>query len=156
MPRCLALLARYLRFGPEPVQLQLTFVCSGSGPTPIDLSKATKLRDAVFWPVSPTVAWIITTLETITPKHQDLRQISIQIPFNFFFINADAAANVRRIIGETNYKEWLDLDRLVRFWESRLVHLRVTLDTSTGEIKQNIKCYVGCLLPEAMERGILI
>ena len=41
----------------------------GSGPAPIDFSKVTKPKDVVFRPGSRRVEWVVTTLQTITPKH---------------------------------------------------------------------------------------
>ena len=133
----------------------LSFV-AGSGPTSIDLSKASKLRDVVFWPMSPTVTWIVTALETVAPKHRDLRQILIHIPFDLFFINAYARDSVRRIIGEAAFKELLGLDDLlVRLWESRSVRPKVTLHTSMKEVKQGVKYCIGYLIPETTKRGII-
>ena len=129
---------------------------AGSGPVFVDLSKTRKLRYVIFWPVSPTVAWIIVTLQTITPKHRDLQRISIHIPFDFLFTNAYTAAKARRIIGEVIYKEWLDLDHfLVQFWESCSIRPKVTLGVSTREVKQNMRCCTECLFPETTKRGIV-
>jgi hypothetical protein len=58
----------------------LLLFLDGSEPASIDLSKATKLKDVVFQPKSWSVEWITTALRTITPKHRDLRQISIHDP----------------------------------------------------------------------------
>ena len=46
-----------------------------------DLSKAERLKGAVFRAKSLCVGWIATALRTITPKHQDLQQISIHTYF---------------------------------------------------------------------------
>ena len=129
---------------------------AGSGPAFVDLSKTRKLRYVIFWPVSPTVAWIIATLQTITPMHRDLQRISIHIPFDFLFTNAYTAAKARRIIGDVIYKEWSDLDRfLVQFWESCSVRPKVTLGVSTREVKQNMRCCIECLFPETTKKGII-
>lgn len=49
-------------------------------PVSIDFSKATKLRDVAFRPGSSNVEWVTATLQTISPAHQNLRQISIYVP----------------------------------------------------------------------------
>ena len=41
---------------------------SGSGPASVDFSNATKLRKVDFLPGTPTVAWIVVALQTITSK----------------------------------------------------------------------------------------
>ena len=69
----------------------------------IDLSKATKLKDVIFRPGSPTISWIIMTLQPIPSKHRDLRQISIHVPHDFALINV--GANIGQIIGEAVYRE---------------------------------------------------
>lgn len=128
---------------------------AGSGPTS-DLSKASKLRDVVFWPMSSTITWIVTALETVAPRHRDLRQILIHIPFDLSFINAYARDSVRRIIGKAAFKELLGLDGLlVRLWESRSVRPKVTLHTSMKEVKQSMKYCIGYLIPETTKRGII-
>jgi len=50
-------------------------------PASIDLSMATKLKDAVFQLASrsPNVGWVTLALRTITPKHRNLRRISIRV-----------------------------------------------------------------------------
>ena len=59
-----------------------------------------------------------TGLKSVTPEH--LRQILINVPSDFS--PGSASVNTRRVIGETTYEQWSDLDRLlVRFWESHLI-----------------------------------
>jgi len=84
-----------------------------SSPGSIDLSKATKLAQMVFWPLTLSVGWITMALETVTLSHRDLREISIQLPPKFSFPGADVGQN----IGELVRGQWLDLDRiLVQLW----------------------------------------
>jgi len=52
----------------------------------INLFKATKLKNAVFRCTgvsSLTSEWLIMILQTITHKHQDLRQILIHTPYSY-------------------------------------------------------------------------
>ena len=114
-------------------------------PTPIDLSGATKLKDLVFHLNSWTVGWVVTTLQTITPKHRDFRQLRIDIPYCPTFLSA--GANVKQTIGEANYAQWSDLDRLlIQLWESRAVRPQVACLMADDP---------GCLLPEGMKNGIV-
>jgi hypothetical protein len=79
------------------------------------------------------------SLRTITPKHRDLRQITIHV---FSCIDASAMQN---------FGEWMGLDYiLVKFWESRSLHLEVA-----GTTGQDMRYWVGCLLPETTKRGIV-
>lgn len=90
----------------------------------IDLTRATKLKDAVFRPRSPNVEWITMALQTITQQHRDLRQVSIHIYHKSDL--ATAGANIKQTIGEQIYGQWSDLDHLLnQYWESRSVRLKV-------------------------------
>jgi hypothetical protein len=110
----------------------------------VDLSRTTRLKDVVFRWGALSAEWVITTLQTISPKHQDLRQITIEVPHHFTRLNVGA-------IGDTALGQWLDLDRLlVQFWESRSIRPRVVC--SMG---QNRSDCVGCLLPEITKRGLI-
>ena len=116
-----------------------------SGPAPLDLSKTTKLKDVVFQLRSWNVEWIATTLKTITPKHRDLRQITIRIPYYLTLTDA------KQTIGEAICGQWSDLDcLLVLLWESRSVRLKVVCAVVRG-----IEVCIGLLLPEATKREIV-
>jgi len=117
------------------------------------LSKATKLRDAAFRPDSQNIEWVIMALETITPEHQELRQISIYVPYHLTLYNV--GADIRQSLGEKISRRWSDLDRLlVQFWESRSIRPRVGC-VRVGEEGQNTEHLIGCLLPETTKRGIV-
>ena len=121
---------------------------------PIDLSKATKLKDVVFQPISQSVGWVAATLETI-PKHRDLREISIYLPY--YVTTTGGGADVMRVIGGENWEQWLDLDRLlVQFWESSLIRpkvVRLTQMEGTWDARDSVG--YRCLLPEITKRGII-
>jgi hypothetical protein len=122
--------------------------------TPTDLSKATKLKDVVFQPISQSVGWVATTLETI-PKHRDLREIAIYLPY--YVTTTGGGADVMRVIGGENWEQWLDLDRLlVQFWESSLIRPKVVRLMQTEGI-WDVRDSVGYrrLLPEITKRGII-
>jgi len=92
-------------------------------------------------------------LRTITPKHQDLQQISIYLPY--YAILTEAKPNARQIVGEVIYRQWLDLDHLlVQFWESRSIRPRVVCWISTRE-ELALRNFIECLLPEITRRGIV-
>ena len=125
------------------------------GHSSVDLSNATKLRGVVFRPGSPTVAWIIMALQTITPSHRDLQHISIQVPYDFTFI--DASADVLEIVGEAISRQWLDLDRLlVHLWESRSIRPKVIpVAKMWGGKLLDMRYCIECLLPEVTKGGIV-
>ena len=115
-----------------------------SDPAYIDLSKATKLRDAVFQPTSMTVTWVVMTLRTITTEHRDLQQILIHAPHD------------EEPIGETICRQWSDLDcLLVQFWESHSIRPKVVLDAAMRSGRKNVKSSIGFLLPEITKGGII-
>jgi hypothetical protein len=120
-------------------------------PASIDLSNATKLKDVDIRLNSWSVEWIVMALRTITPKHRDLRQITIRIPYCFALL--DVGINVRQNIGAAYFEQWLDLDRLlVQFWESHSIQPTVICGMRIGG--EGTGDCIGCLLPEAMRRGI--
>ena len=125
----------------------LLLLLDGSRSGSIDLSRATKLKDVVFRPTSRTVEWITTTLQTTTPKHRDLRHITIHMPD--YLTLPSILADIRGAVGAVGYGEWLDLDRLlVQLWESRSIHPRI------GSVKgQDVRDLVGYLLPEIAKRN---
>jgi hypothetical protein len=117
------------------------------GPTSIDLSTATKLRDVVFRPDSWSLGWITKALQTITPNHRDLRQIIIHIPRGLTFI--DLGADGGPTIGEPIRGQCLGLDHLlIQFWESRSIRPKVIY-------AEQVTGYVERLLPGITERGII-
>lgn len=114
-----------------------------------DLSKAVKLRDVVFRPEKLRIGSITTALQTITPKHQDLQQISIYVHFDSTLTKT--GADVRQTVGEQILGEWLDLDRLLaQLWESRSIRLKV-ISTARNE-GQGMKNCIESLLPEITKR----
>jgi len=128
----------------------LTLFPVGPEPGSFNLSKATKLRSVVFRPTWQTVEWITVALQTITPQHRDLRQISIYAPYH----STPYDAEIMQSLEEATYRQWLDLDRLlVQLWESRSIRPRVGCQ---GEKCQNTESIIGHLLPEITKRGIAV
>ena len=89
------------------------------------------------------------TLQTITPKHRDLRQITIGMTDHF--VPVGVGANFENTVEEPVRRRWLDLDRLfVRLWESRSIHPRIVFTK-----KQDMRDRIGYLLPEITKGGII-
>ena len=129
----------------------LPSLVGGSDPAPIDLSKAKKLKDLIFRPGSGTVEWVIMALQTIAPKHRDLRRITIHIPFHWS--PASLYSNAWQTIGAPVRRRWLDLDRLlVQFRESRSICPKIVC-IAQAEGERNARVCVGYLLPEITEGG---
>ncbi|KAF9644813.1 hypothetical protein BDM02DRAFT_843031 [Thelephora ganbajun] len=117
-----------------------------TSPAPIDLSKATKLRNAIFRAGSLNIAWITLVLQTISPGHRDLRQISIHVRRAPVLATVDD--DKRQAIGG----QWLNLDRLlVQFWESHSIRTKVVCETPG----QGVGEHIGRLLPEVTKRGTI-
>jgi hypothetical protein len=122
---------------------------SRPGATGTDLPKATKLKDVVFRLNSWSVGWVVRELQIITPGNRDLRQITIHMPYGL--IPAKALADVRWTVGEAQYGEWSDLDRLlVQLWESHSIH-----PTVISEKWQDMVDSIGWLLPEITKKGMI-
>ena len=128
----------------------LTLFQGGRGPSSFDLSTATNLRDLVFQPESQC-AWVTVALQTITPKHRDLRRISIHVHHSL----TDYGASVMDDLGEATFRKWLDLDRLlVQLWESRSIRPKVGC-VRPAQVHQNTEYCIAALFPEITKRGIV-
>jgi len=137
------------KFSTHPRTSNLLLFLAPPRSPPVDLSKAVKLGEAVFRLQSLSVEWAAVILRTITPKHQDLRQITIYVHFDSTLTSTDA--DVRQTVGERFVGEWSDLDRLlVQLWESRSIPLKVISRTPNEE--QGTRDCVLCLLPEITKR----
>jgi len=121
-------------------------------PATFNLSNTTKLRDVVFRPQSLTVKWISLALQAVTSDHQDLRRISVDVPYHLAGLRV--GEDPWRVIGEGLVEEWFGLDRI-------LLHLLESLSIRTdviwtwGGSVRVLGNYIGCLLPEVMKRGMV-
>jgi len=122
----------------------------------IDLSKATKLKDAVFT-CGLNPQWVVMALRTVTPDHINLQQISLDASHTTLRLrnfNRVDPANIGDAIGETVYSEWLELDHLlVQLWESHLIHLKVLYNSPKWADRKRARSFVESLLPEVTTRG---
>ena len=119
------------------------------GSAVLDLSKATKLKDATFWPTFLSVGWITAAIQTTTPKHQELRKISICDPYSLTLFDVGTMKE------SAVHREWLNLDRLlVQLSESRSTPPRVICTTWLGHMESMIG-FADCLLPELTRKGLL-
>ncbi|KAF9644822.1 hypothetical protein BDM02DRAFT_3190267 [Thelephora ganbajun] len=115
----------------------------------IDLSRATKLKEAVFRSNTLRVAWLVLALQSITSEHRYLHQISIHVP------EVPDLASHRRAVSEVTHRQWMDLDRiLVQLWESHGIRLKVMYFV-TEEKKGIQRERIGGLLPKITERGVI-
>ena len=129
----------------------LSLVEDNPSSPPVDLSAATRLKDADLWSSSLHVQWTTATLRTITSNHRNLQAVSIHVAYEYDTFGP--GADIRQTIGEIVYGHWLDLDRfLIQFWESRSIRPKVTYScTSQDEEKEAIDCATA-LLPETTRR----
>jgi hypothetical protein len=111
-------------------------------PSPINLSKATKLKGIVFRCGLLHSEWVAMALETITSQRRDLQRISIYVPHPLHYVYDEGT-------------QWLHLDRLlVRFWDSRLIRPKVVYRRAMNGEK-GMEDWIGRLLPEITKRGII-
>ena len=107
----------------------------------IDLSKATKLKDVTLCFPYLSVAWVASTLETITSGHRNLQEVSIKGPA----YTVDAEDDME--------EQWVDLERtLIKLWESHAICAKVKYYSGEGGESRR---FMENLLPEAMKRGIV-
>lgn len=91
-------------------------------------------------------------LKTITHKHRDFCVVSIRsyALSNYFNRRIDA----RTVVGDELYEHWMDLDRtLTQLWESHAIYVRI--EYLAGGREKRAHKFVGGLLPEATERGMV-
>ena len=123
----------------------------------INLSKATKLEKVVFF-CEPNPQWVVMALQTITRNHKNLRQVSIMASkvlgrLRYGSINP---ANVKRWVGKTTYRAWLELDRiLTQLWESHTTCPKIMYDLSHPVPVVVTRSCMGVLLPELVKRGLV-
>jgi len=111
------------------------------GQPPLDLSKATKLKDLTFMCVGLKIQPTVMALQTVESK--TLQRIIIH----------PHTATIRDPIGEAA-QGWQDLDRLlVQFWTSRSVRPQLLYGRDKGG--QDLKDRAPSLLPESTRRGLV-
>jgi len=119
------------------------------GSTSVDLSKVTRLEDVTFRTNSPSPKWAIAALRTITPKHRDLRRISISGTYFSTFIRFGNTP----VITEQTIGEWSELDRLLaQLWEAYSTPPRIVCRIPPGREKY-ARDFMGRLLPETTMGG---
>ena len=117
---------------------------------PIDLSKATKLRNAAFvCNLDPRL--ITSTLRTISRKHANFQQLSINSTNTRRCLYFFAPAKVKFLLGQGAYMWWLDLDRfLAQLHELHSIRMKV-FSGDTLVVRSSVEY----LLPEVTTRGII-
>ena len=122
-------------------------------PGPIDLSKATKLKDMIFlsiWELS----WVTSTLQTITHDHRNLQRLAIDASVVLREFENTPTSDTRDILEETTYREWLELDSLLAgLWESHSISLKVLYDQYVEMDEDEARARMETLLPEVMGKG---
>ena len=121
-----------------------------SGPTPVDLSNATRLKDATFRIKSSTPEWITIALRTITPRHRDLRRISVYV--NYLPILIKLGYTVQAVT-EQGMGQWLELDHvLTQLSESCSTPPKVMCYVLSSQEKA-VRDFMGSLLPGVTRGG---
>jgi len=94
-------------------------------------------------------------LQTITPDHRDLQHITIYVPC-YHEISSGKPVNLRQLIGEARYRQWVDLDSLlVQFLESRAIRTKVMYGVGSKEEKLEMCEHMGSLLPRIADGGTM-
>ena len=112
--------------------------------TPLDLSKATKLRDLIFRCGMRNIRWIATALRTVESK--SLQQVTIHL-----YPETTGDPTKRR-----DRQECQDLDRvLVQFWISHSIRPRFLYALEDGDGEKDMRDRISDLLPELTRRGLV-
>lgn len=124
---------------------------SPSSTPSIDFSEATKLKKVTFRSSESSIVWITMTLRTITPEHEDFREVSIHTHFDWAPPSIHNPANTERTVGGEVYRQWMELDNLlVRLGESHGVGVMVRYYSRE---ERKALGFVHRMLPEITKRG---
>ena len=105
---------------------------------PLDLSKATKLKDVQFRCGMPSIQWVTVALQSIESK--DIERITI-----------NRYVHLENPVGEAARQEWRDLDRLlVHFWTAHSIRPKIMYEA--GEGGNDLRGLAPSLLPELARR----
>ena len=130
----------------------LLLFLGGLGLTSVDLSRATRLKDVTFLLESSGPEWVTTALQTITPKHRDLRQISISTDYFSTLIEFLGSVSMQKLEEQTA-ERWLELDRLLtQLWESYSTPPKIICGALSWNEK-DVRNLMGRWLPEATRGG---
>ena len=92
-------------------------------------------------------------LKTITPEHEDLREVSIHFTSQSFAIQGIPPLDVSKYIGDAASRCWTELDQLlVQLQESRGVCSMVRFRSSKHPV--DMRKYVAALLPGVTKEGM--
>ena len=124
----------------------------------IDLSQATQLKDVEFvCEVDPQ--WVSPALQTVTPNHRNLQRVLITVSDVLYCLrlcHSTSPAHVTSAIGESIYRGWLELDRvLARLRESHSVCLEITYEVPSWMDGTRARGFMGSLFPELTVRGFV-
>ena len=118
----------------------------------VDLSNATKLREVELL-CYQCPRWALETLQTITRNHGKLRRVTVgtTVPAGI-----NDREELRRVAGETVYRQWLALDHLLaRLRESQSVRLGIICYLFPGLKEMGGDSRMKVLLPEVMMGGVV-
>ena len=127
--------------------------------TPIDLSAATKLKEA-YLTCNRNPEWIVKTLRTITRNHESLERISLKADYYELSYDDedDDEDDEDSSIGSFR-PHWLELDNLLmQFWESHSVRVEAVYYSykAIGPASGRARDYaVGLCMQEGKDIGIL-
>ena len=102
--------------------------------------------------------WATNTLRTIPSHNENLQQISFLVLDTLIDIRSTYSVNpatLRHAIGETSYREWLELDGLLALlWETRSIRPEVLYGFPSWVDGQTARRCIDSLFPEITTKGI--
>ena len=102
--------------------------------------------------------WITAALQTVTHDHRNLRRVSILVSEMLHAHNSRSidSSNIIHAIGETTYRAWLELDRLLaQLSESHSIRPEILCDVPVSVYMKEARGSMEILLPELMKRGLV-
>ena len=91
-------------------------------------------------------------LRTITPKHRDLRRISIYVTYSSTLVYNNGGYPRETIANQTPIQWWEIDDLLVQLWESHPIPPKILYEVFPWD-ESGVCNWVAKLLPETTERG---
>ena len=123
----------------------------------IDLSRVTKLREAVFT-CGPDPKYAALSLQTITRHHTDLQQITIDTSYTLYTLDLDFVDCVEFVYedGENMYQGWLEIDHILsQLRKSHSIRLKVWYSPPSEMDGMRARGYLRNLLPEVTMEGMV-
>lgn len=134
--------------------VDFSFVLEPETP-PLDLSRATKLKEITFSAdINYHASWVTATLDTITSQHTDLQQVSLRVSLPLH--SPSSPVDISQAVGEDARRDLINLDtNLIRLSGLHPIHVKAKHCHRGREEGDMIRKFVENFLPETTSRGLV-